>query len=129
MWHHRALSGGPVSELVGGFPGGGQGLPAETFYAGGALEFIRRERVTYLPAIPTQLIRIIKECDSDRCDLSSLRAVRTGAAAFDAAMAKETEEKLKCKVLIAGGSQETYSFAQTGVEDSAKNAHNLGKLF
>jgi non-ribosomal peptide synthetase component E (peptide arylation enzyme) len=94
------------------------------------LEFIEREKVTYLPAIPTQLIKILKECDLDGCDLSSLRAVRTGAAAFDAAMAKETEEKLKCKVLIAGGSQETYSFAQTGIDDAdEKRLTTLGKPF
>ena len=125
------LSGGPgLQNWWAAFQVGAKICLLERFTPEGALEFIRKERVTYLPAIPTQLIKIIKECDFDRCDLRSLRIVRTGAAAFDAAMARETEEKLKCKVLIAGGSQETYSFAQTGVEDSdEKRLTTLGKPF
>jgi non-ribosomal peptide synthetase component E (peptide arylation enzyme) len=125
------LSGGPgLQNWWAAFQVGAKVCLLERFTPEGALEFIKRERVTYLPAIPTQLIKIIKECDFDRCDLRSLRIVRTGAAAFDAAMARETEEKLKCKVLIAGGSQETYSFAQTGVEDSdEKRLTTLGKPF
>ena len=56
--------------------------------------------------------------------------MRTGAAAFDASLAKETEKKLNCIVLIAGGSQETYSFAQTGVDDDQdKRVMTLGKPF
>ena len=125
------LSGGPgLQNWWAAFQVGAKICLLERFTPEGVLEFIKKERVTYLPAIPTQLIKIIKECDFDRCDLRSLRIVRTGAAAFDAAMARETEEKLKCKVLIAGGSQETYSFAQTGVEDSdEKRLTTLGKPF
>jgi non-ribosomal peptide synthetase component E (peptide arylation enzyme) len=125
------LSGGPgLQNWWAAFQAGAKVCLLERFTPEGVLEFIRKERVTYLPAIPTQLIKIIKECEFDRCDLSSLRVVRTGAAAFDAAMAKETEEKLKCKVLIAGGSQETYSFAQTGIEDAyEKRLTTLGKPF
>jgi non-ribosomal peptide synthetase component E (peptide arylation enzyme) len=125
------LSGGPgLQNWWAAFQAGAKVCLLERFTPEGVLEFIRRERVSYLPAIPTQLIKIIKECDFDRCDLGSLRAVRTGAAAFDPAMAKETEKKLKCKVLIAGGSQETYSFAQTGIEDPyEKRLTTLGKPF
>ena len=125
------LSGGPgLQNWWAAFQVGAKVCLLERFTPEGVLEFIKRERVTYLPAIPTQLIRVIKECDFDRCDLRSLRIVRTGAAAFDATMARETEEKLKCTVLIAGGSQETYSFAQTGVEDSdEKRLTTLGKPF
>ena len=125
------LSGGPgLQNWWAAFQVGAKVCLLERFTPQGVLEFIRGERVTYLPAIPTQLIKIIKECDLGPCDLSSLRAVRTGAAAFDAAMARETEKKLKCKVLIAGGSQETYSFAQTGVEDDdEKRLTTLGKAF
>jgi non-ribosomal peptide synthetase component E (peptide arylation enzyme) len=62
--------------------------------------------------------------------LRSLRVVRTGAAAFDAALARETEEKMNCKVLIAGGAQETYSFGQAGVDDTLeKRLCTLGKPF
>jgi len=125
------LSGGPgLQNWWAAFQVGAKVCLLERFTAEAVLAFIERERVTYLPAIPTQLIKILKECDCDRCDLRSLRVVRTGAAAFDAAMARETEARLKCRVLIAGGSQETYSFAQTGVEDSdEKRLTTLGKPF
>ena len=125
------LSGGPgLQNFWAAFQAGSKICLLERFSPNGVLEFIEREKVTYIPAIPTQLIKILKECDLSKCDLSSLRAVRTGAAAFDAAMARETEEKMKCKVLIAGGSQETYSFAQSGLDDPPeKRITTLGKVF
>lgn len=54
----------------------------------------------------------------------------TGAAAFDASLAMETEQRFNCKVLIAGGSMETFSFAQSGVDDpQEKRLRTLGKPF
>jgi len=125
------LSGGPgLQNFWAAFQAGAKVCLLERFSPDGVLEFIERESVTYLPAIPTQLIKILKQCDLSQCALSSLRAVRTGAAAFDAAMARETEEKMKCDVLIAGGSQETYSFAQSGLDDPPeKRITTLGKVF
>ncbi len=125
------LSGGPgLQNFWAAFQAGAKICLLERFTPDAVLEFIERERVTYVPAIPTQLIKIIKQSDLSTCDLGSLRAVRTGAAAFDAGMARETEEKMKCKVLIAGGSQETYSFAQSGVDDPPeKRITTLGKVF
>jgi len=102
----------------------------ERFSPEGTLELIQRERVTFLSAIPTQIVRILRETDLSKYDLSSLRVVRTGAAAFDASLAKETEERMGCKVVVAGGSQETYSFAQTGVDDPAEvRTATLGRPF
>jgi non-ribosomal peptide synthetase component E (peptide arylation enzyme) len=73
---------------------------------------------------------MMKETDPGRYDLKSLRIVRTGAAAFDPVLAAETEKKLGCKVLIAGGAQETYSFAQCGADDPReKRLNTLGKPF
>ncbi|MGD8228277.1 MAG: AMP-binding protein [Desulfobacteraceae bacterium] len=125
------LSGGPgLQNWWAGFQVGAKICLLERFSPEGALELIEREGVTYLAAIPTQLIKILKDADLGRYDLTSLRVVRTGAAAFDAALARETEEKMNCKVLIAGGSQETYSFGQTGVDDPPeKRLYTLGKPF
>lgn len=125
------LSGGPgLQNWWAGFQIGATNCLLERFTPEGALRFVERESVTYLSVIPTQLIRILKECDLNKYDLSSLRIVRTGAAAFDTALARETEERLECKVLIAGGCQETYSFAQTGVDDPIeKRLSTLGKPF
>jgi non-ribosomal peptide synthetase component E (peptide arylation enzyme) len=125
------LSGGPgLQNWWAGFQVGAKICLLERFSPEGTLELIEKERVTYLAAIPTQLIKILRDTDLTRYDLRSLRVVRTGAAAFDAALARETEEKMNCKVLIAGGAQETYSFGQTGVDDTLeKRLHTLGKPF
>ncbi len=125
------LSGGPgLQNWWAGFQVGAKICLLERFSPEGALELIQKEKVTYLAAIPTQLIKILKDTDLQRYDLRSLRVVRTGAAAFDAALARETEEKMNCKVLIAGGAQETYSFGQTSVDDTLeKRLYTLGKPF
>ncbi len=125
------LSGGPgLQNWWGALQLGAKVCLLEHFSPHEALKLIQKEGITYLAAIPTQIIKMLKGLDLSEYDLSSLRIVRTGAAAFDAALAKETEESMACTVLIAGGSQETYSFAQTGVEDSPeKRAKTLGKPF
>ncbi|KPK14968.1 MAG: hypothetical protein AMK69_28030 [Nitrospira bacterium SG8_3] len=125
------LSGGPgLQNWWAGFQVGAKICLLERFSPEGTLELIEKERVTYLAAIPTQLIKILRDTDLTRYDLRSLRVVRTGAAAFDAALARETEDKMNCKVLIAGGAQETYSFGQTGVDDTLeKRLYTLGKPF
>ncbi|MBW1996489.1 MAG: acyl--CoA ligase [Deltaproteobacteria bacterium] len=125
------LSGGPgLQNWWACFQIGAKMCLLERFTPQAALDLIQRERVTYLSAIPTQLVRILKECDLSKYDLSSLRIVRTGAAALDASLGAEVEEKLGCKVLVAGGSQETYSFAQSGVNDTfEKRLKTLGRPF
>lgn len=125
------MSGGPgFQNWWGGFQVGAKVCLLERYSPDGALRFAEKEGVTYLSFIPTQLIRILKEADLQSYDLSSLRIVRTGAAAFDSSLAKETEERMNCTVLIAGGSQETYSFAQTSVDDPPeKRLKTLGRPF
>lgn len=125
------LSGGPgLQNFWGGLQLGARICLLEHFSPDEALNLIQRERVTYLATVPTQVIRILRECDLSKYDLRSLRIVRTGASAFDASIARETEERMKCKVLIAGGSQETYSFAQSSVDDPPeKRLSTIGKSF
>jgi non-ribosomal peptide synthetase component E (peptide arylation enzyme) len=125
------LSGGPgLQNWWSAFQVGAKTCLLEHFSPDEACELIQREGITYLSAIPTQLIRMLKESDLDRYDLSTLRVIRTGAAAFDASLAGETEQRFNCKVLIAGGSQETFSFAQSGVDDPReKRLRTLGKPF
>ncbi len=125
------LSGGPgIQNFWGGLQLGAKICFIEHFSPDEVLRLIEREKVTYLAAVPTQIIRMLRECDLGQYDLRSLRIVRTGASAFGASVARETEERMKCKVLIAGGSQETYSFAQTGVDDPPeKRLSTIGKAF
>jgi non-ribosomal peptide synthetase component E (peptide arylation enzyme) len=102
----------------------------EHFSPEATLDLIQKERVSFLSAIPTQIIRILRETDLSKYDLSSLRVIRTGGAAFNASLAAETEERMGCKVVIAGGSQETYTFAHTSVDDPPDvRLETLGKPF
>ncbi|MBU2499062.1 MAG: acyl--CoA ligase, partial [Proteobacteria bacterium] len=112
------LSGGPgLQSWWGALQLGCKVCLLEHFSPRGVLELIQKERVTFLSAVPTQLVRILNEADPADFDLRSLRVIRTGASAFDASLARETEIRMKCKVVIAGGSQETHSFGQSSVED------------
>jgi cyclohexanecarboxylate-CoA ligase len=125
------FSGGPgLQNWWSAFQAGAKTCLLEHFSPDRALELIQGEGITYLSVIPTQLIRMLKECDLDRYDLGTLRVIRTGAAALDASLARETEQRFNCKVLIAGGSQETFSFAQSGVDDPReKRLSTLGRPF
>ncbi len=125
------VSGGPgLQNWWAAFQAGAKTCTLNRFSPEEVLRLIEKERVTYLAAIPTQIIRIIKEADLRKFDLRSLRVIRTGAASFDMSLAKETEEKLNCKVVIAGGSQETYSFGQSAIDDpEEKRLGTLGKPF
>jgi non-ribosomal peptide synthetase component E (peptide arylation enzyme) len=125
------LSGGPaIQSWWAALQLGAKVCLLEHFSPDDVLHLIQRERVTFLSAIPTQIIRILKETDPSKYDLSSLQVLRTGAAAFDAFLGRETEAKMRCKVVIAGGSQETYSFAQGGVDDPIeKRVQTLGRPF
>jgi len=125
------LSGGPgLQTWWAALQLGAKVCLLEHFTPEEALELIERERVTFLSAVPTQLIRMLKEANVKQYELSSLKVIRTGAAALDASLAKEAEARLNCKVVIAGGSQETHSFAQSGVDDPQdKRLQTVGKPF
>jgi non-ribosomal peptide synthetase component E (peptide arylation enzyme) len=125
------VSGGPgLQNWWAAFQVGAKVCTLPRFSPEDALGLIEKEKITYLAAIPTQIIRMIKETDPGRFDLSSLRVIRTGASSFDEALAMETEEKFNCRVLIAGGSQETYSFGQSAIDDPPeKRLGTLGRPF
>jgi len=125
------VSGGPgLQNWWAAFQVGAKVCTLNRFSPEGVLRLIEKEKITYLAAVPTQIVRILKETDLKRFDLRSLRVIRTGASSFDMALARETEEKFNCRVLIAGGSQETYSFAQSAIDDpQEKRLGTLGKPF
>ena len=52
----------------------------ERFSAGGALELIERERVTYIPTAPASIVAMLNSPDLKKRDLTSLRVVITGGA-------------------------------------------------
>ncbi len=92
------------------------------------LSLIEQEKITYLFCVPTQLIRLIKHPSLAKYNLDSLRVVRTGGAPLDKAAAIQTEEILKCKVIISGGSSEVRGFGYTTVNDpDSIRVSTLGK--
>jgi non-ribosomal peptide synthetase component E (peptide arylation enzyme) len=125
------VSGGPgLQNWWAAFQIGAKVCTLTHFSPDGVLRLIEKEKITYLAAGPTQIIRIIKEADLGKFDLRSLRVIRTGASSFDVALAREAEEKFNCRVVIAGGSQETYSFGQSAIDDpQEKRLGTLGRPF
>lgn len=112
------ISGGAgIATLSGALQLGAKSCFQEHFSPEGALSLLEKERVTFLSAVPTQVIRMIRECDTDKYDLSALRVARTGTAGFDPRSAAEAEEKLNCTITIAMGSSETANIAQSSVDD------------
>ena len=125
------LSGGPgLHSAWAGLQIGAKIVLQERFDPEQTARLIQEEKISFLSTIPTQIIRILKEVNLKRYDLHSLRAIRTGGAAFDSSLAIETEEKFGCKVLLAGGSQETSTFAHTDIDDPPDvRLKTLGKVF
>lgn len=124
------LSGGAgLATLSAALQLGAKSCIEEHFTPEGALSLLEREKVTFLSAVPTQIIRMIRECETEGYDLSSLRVIRTGTAGFDPRASAEAEEKLGCLVTIAAGSSEAGNIVQTSVDDPPDvRLNTLGKV-
>ena len=64
-----------------------------------ALKLIEREKVTFATGVPTMMSKMMAHPNFRKYDLSSLRVFHSSGAYLAPALAKETEEKMKVKVL------------------------------
>ncbi|HNU72930.1 MAG TPA: AMP-binding protein [Thermodesulfobacteriota bacterium] len=95
-----------------------------------ALQIIQQENIRYLALEPDQLTRILEETNLSAYDLSSLRVIRIDAASLDPAVILEAEGRIGSTVLIAAGTEETYSFAQSDLDDpDKKRLSTVGRGF
>jgi fatty-acyl-CoA synthase len=97
------------------------------FDPGLVLELIEAERVTFLPGVPTMLLRIIEHPDFARRDLSSLRAVCSGGTTVPTELVRRIESSLGVDFSISYGQTEaspgvTQTFPDDAIEDKAATA-------
>lgn len=89
----------------------------ERFDAGEALRLIEKERVTFIPAVPAILAKLIEHPDFNKRDLSSMRFVWCGGAPLSYQLGKEVEQKFGCPVVQGYGSAESGTIACNSTGD------------
>ena len=99
----------------------------EQFDPGLILELIESERVTFLPGVPTMLIRIIDHPDFERRDLSSLTSVCSGGTSVPPELVRRIEDALGVDFSISYGQTEaspgiTQNWPDDSIEDKALTA-------
>ena len=99
----------------------------EQFDPGLILELIESERVTFLPGVPTMLLRIIEHPDFERRDLSSLTSVCSGGTSVPPELVRRIEDSLGVSFSISYGQTEaspgvTQNHPDDSIEDKASTA-------
>ncbi|MFQ5825940.1 MAG: AMP-binding protein [Dehalococcoidia bacterium] len=118
------LSGGPGSSAWACAPQlGAKTVMLDRFDAEEAFRLIQEERITYITTVPTLLVRMASYPHVDRYDLSSLRAIRCGAAALAPSLAEELERKLGCGIVPGSGAMECLAFTQARFDDPREVRH------
>ncbi|MCX6012465.1 MAG: class I adenylate-forming enzyme family protein [Chloroflexi bacterium] len=90
----------------------------ERFEAEDALKLIEKERVTFVTGVPTMMAKMIRHPNFDKYDHSSVRVFHSSGAYLPPGLAKETEEKLGCKIMNHYGAIDIGFATSTSVEDN-----------
>jgi acyl-CoA synthetase (AMP-forming)/AMP-acid ligase II len=77
-------------------------VPLAVFDAGVALELVERERITVLPGPPTLYFSLLEHPDRATRDISSLRAMTTGAADIPVELIQRIANELPFKRVLTG---------------------------
>ncbi len=124
------LTGDDVTLAVAPFAGGAAGtltyfaaplvgakiVLLEEFTPQGALEMIEKEKVTAIGVVPTHIIRMLEE-DISKCDLSSLRFIRSAGGYLPPKVAMEAEELLGGRITSDLGTQDVGSVSGCSIDD------------
>jgi acyl-CoA synthetase (AMP-forming)/AMP-acid ligase II len=90
-------------------------LPVAVFDAGAVLELVERERVTVLPGPPTLYHSLLEHPDRAKRDLSTLRAMVTGAADIPVELVRRIHEELPFDPILTG-----YGLTEAGTVTGSK---------
>jgi HIP---CoA ligase len=77
-------------------------VPLAVFDAGVVLELVERERITVLPGPPTLYFSLLEHPDRTQRDISSLRAMTTGAADIPVGLIRRIAEELPFERVLTG---------------------------
>ena len=99
------------------------------FDAAAMLEIFESERGNITLVVPTMLIAMLDHPDRQRRDLSSLRAVMSGATAVPAALVRRATQTLGCKFTMLFGQTELNGvITQTHLDDTPEDqAETVGR--
>ena len=89
----------------------------ERFDGEDALRLIQKERITFASAVPAQMAQIVSHPRLHDYDTSSLRAFLYAGSSCPYHLAREVEEKMKCKVISAYGSLDIGRLTSASVDD------------
>ena len=90
-------------------------VPVAVFDAGDVLELVERERITMLPGPPTLYHSLLDHPDRTKRDLSSLRAMTTGAADIPVELIRRIHEELPFTAIRTG-----YGLTEAGTVSGSK---------
>jgi acyl-CoA synthetase (AMP-forming)/AMP-acid ligase II len=108
---------------------GARAVLMERFTAGGALELIQKERVTFIPTAPASLVMILNEPELDKYDISSLRVVVTGGASAAIETIREYQARMKGHLIELYGMLETGFHTYTRFTDDPEKVNGtIGRL-
>jgi fatty-acyl-CoA synthase len=89
------------------------------------LELLETYRGTHTLLVPTMLQAVLDHPDAARRDLSSVKAIMSGAAPVSAALVRRTKEALGCGFTILFGQTEMHGvISQTRLDDSPEDQAN-----
>ncbi len=96
---------------------GAKSVVMERFDAEQALKLIEKERITIALAVPAQLAMMLQQPNPESYDLSSLRTIYCGGSPVSYQLAKEAEEKFRCRVTILYGGVDAGAISSTSIDD------------
>jgi len=100
----------------------------EKFVPDEALSLVEKERISILVGVPTVGEKLMRTEGLEKYDLSSLRVFFTAGAPMPPSLAKEIEEKMKCKVIGIIGSMDFGPIAMPSIDDPQEvRLFSLGK--
>lgn len=99
-------------------------LEMERFEPEQVIQFIHRERVTWLPLVPTLLVIMLEDPHIDeyltKFDTKSLRLIVTGGAELPVHIARKAEEKLGVKVVNSFGISDAMAVTASPIDSASE---------
>lgn len=89
----------------------------ERFDAEEALRLIEKEQVTFAAGVPAQMAQMVNHPNFNQYDISSLRMFFYAGSSCPYNLAREVEEKMKCKVISALGSLDIGRICGASIDD------------